>query len=453
MNTTVLDNANITTCIDSPNVYNISAPRTFPKSSSNSDPIHTQEIKLPGSSLTWTLVRTPAEEECTRINSKTGECYINSWVYYCTDGETSDDDESQCCKYKVTGTGTGKALTVFNNPKTTDIKKTVVGNQETSLYNTLIPNDLLTPTPTDKKINAPESTHAVINTEEVGSGGITNPNNSIIRENNLAQDTMHVIQNCWLVPGSQQSSSKCGQGIVAGTCDGTRFKEIVGDSPTSPSSTALSYFETFILPNLTPEVLVAYSKGEEATGVPCEVLAGIHFEEGSNDPNKSLQDGRPLSGMSLIDSAIRAGQELNGKAGGEIADLNTLIMALSRYNGGGNSNCQPSSTCEAAASLERCGMTVACASSVDACGCASSPEPGSCRGSCGGSAFPWPISYGYCPPEGEGYDDPYVVNWWKSPQHDQMYLLYTYDCTQTPPTVHSRPGSLTVALSIYLSNQ
>jgi len=268
--------------------------------------------------------------------------------------------------------------------------------------------DLITPTPTDKNIDAPASNHAVKSTENVGNGSVTNPDNPIIRENNLAQDTIHVIQNCWLVPGDQQSSTKCQRKII-GTCDGTRFKEIVGDSVTSPSSKALSFFSSSILPIIEqyPELMEAYKAGEEATGVPCEVLAGIHYEEADNNPKQSLADGSPLSG-SLIDSAIWSGEHLNSKTSdNKIDNLDELIMALSRYNGGGNSNCQP--------------------------------------------GYPYPIPYTFCPREAEGYDDPYAVNWWKTPQHDTMYLLYFVDFTPGIPQVHARPGSFTVALSLFQS--
>ena len=64
--------------------------------------------------------------------------------------------------------------------------------------------------------------------------------------------------------------------------------------------------------------------------------------------------------------------------------------------------------------------------------------------------FPYQFNYSYCPPASTGYDDPYVTNLWKSPVHDQMYILYMYDCTQTKPYIDTRPGTLTVAISLFL---
>lgn len=452
MDSAVLENADISSCPDFPNVYSVSAPRTFPKSTDNQDPNHVQEIKILGSSLSWSLEQQSADQTCVRWGYYYGVTCLE-YQYSCPSGsDICPGSPDQCCQYSVSGTGTGKALTVFNNPKTTDIKQAVISDQETSLYNTLIPMNLIEPTPTDKKINAPLSNHAVTNTEYSGTGTVSNSNNPIIRENNLAQDAVHVIQNCWLVPGDQQISTKCGKKSVGGTCDGTKFEDIVGNSVTPPGSTGELYFSSYISSRLIPEVIEAYSAAEEATGVPCEVFAGIHFEEGDNNPTSSLQDGRPLSGMTLTESAIMAGQELLGKAGGSIMDLDTLISALSRYNGGGNSNCQASTSCPAATSLKRCGMTVDCATDANSCVCTQTSEPGSCRQQCGFSGFPWIIPYNYCSPRpSEGYDDPYVTNMWKSPENDEMYLLYQLDCTQSIPAIHIRPGTFTVALSLFLS--
>lgn len=273
LNSPVLANADVTQCPDYPGAYSLSAPRTFPKNSNNTDPSLTQEIKINGSSLNWEVQKTPAdhvcvggwEEQCatpgyydcispgvwmckypaqwTWIEGKRlcmddeGDlgykyCSSNSFLKWipptdcenvCTDWDyvcNSPPDHcseppvngsyEECCDFKVTGTGKGRPLTVFNNPKTTDIKQSVIGNSETSLYSTLLPNALLTPTPTDKKISAPSASSNLTGTKNTGSATLTNSGSTIYRENNQAQDTVHLIQNCWLVPSDQQSSSKCG---------------------------------------------------------------------------------------------------------------------------------------------------------------------------------------------------------------------------------------------------
>ncbi|MGD8743963.1 MAG: phosphodiester glycosidase family protein [Candidatus Woesebacteria bacterium] len=249
------------------------------------------------------------------------------------------------------------------------------------------------------------------------------------------------------------SDEPSGPGIpVGGECKGEAFSKLAGTLPTLSSkgeqeaSTALS--------KLTEDVINAYKAAELVTGVPCEILAGIHFIEANNDPNRNLQWGGPLTGT-LTESAIQAGNELKNKVGGTIPDIDTAIKALSRYNGGGNSNCQASFDCPYTPTSGRCGYTTACANNSDFCYCTANPDPSSCRVRCSGisSAFPWVINYNHCPRKDEGYDDIYVANWLSSPENDVMYLLYKYDCTQTLPAVFQRPGSFTVALTYYLSHQ
>jgi len=182
-------------------------------------------------------------------------------------------------------------------------------------------------------------------------------------------------------------------------CDGSSFEAL--NPPQSTTSEARSYFQSYISQNLKPELVDVYAQAEQATGVPCEVLAGIHFIEGGNQPNASLQNGGPLTGT-LLESAIQAGNELKAKVGGQINSWDSVITALSRYNGGGNSNC---------------GMD---------------------------SRYT-----GACPPP-EGIDDPYATAWIDS-GHLNMYLIYCSDYTKCPEPFpfFARPGALTVATEFY----
>ena len=196
-----------------------------------------------------------------------------------------------------------------------------------------------------------------------------------------------------------QSGTECSN-VVKSTCDGKLFSQL--KPPSSTTSQAHSYFETYIMPTLTPDLLSIYANAEKVTGVPCEILAGVHFEEADNNPKESLQNGGPLEG-SLLDSAIQAGYEIEAKVGGKITNWNQAITALSRYNGGGNSNCGVAS-----------GYT------------------------------------GPCPPP-EGIDDIYPTAWIDS-AHLVMYLIYYMDGTkysQYPLVI--RPGALTVATELYNS--
>lgn len=205
--------------------------------------------------------------------------------------------------------------------------------------------------------------------------------------------------------------------VAEGKCDGQLFgKLIAGSKYESTSTKGSDYFNSSIKARLTPELMNTYAAAEKETGVPCEILAGIHFVEADNNPNGSLVSGRaigtpePDAGgkifRSLLETAVFAGAHLNGKVGGSIKDAETAITALSRYNGGGNSNCQV--------------------------------------------GYPFPIPYAGCPRAFEGEDDPYPTNFVDN-KHNTMYLLYCADHTACVPQVFARPGSFTVAINVYNS--
>ena len=205
--------------------------------------------------------------------------------------------------------------------------------------------------------------------------------------------------------------------VAEGKCDGQLFAKLIAGSKYETTSTKGSdYFNSSIKARLTPELMNTYAAAEKETGVPCEILAGIHFVEADNNPNGSLVSGRaigtpePDAGgkvfRSLLETAVFAGAHLNGKVGGSIGDAETAITALSRYNGGGNSNCQV--------------------------------------------GYPFPIPYAGCPRAFEGEDDPYPTNFVDN-KHNTMYLLYCADHTACAPQVFARPGSFTVAINVYNS--
>lgn len=198
--------------------------------------------------------------------------------------------------------------------------------------------------------------------------------------------------------------------VPAGTCDGSVFSKF--SPPSQTTFQGSNYFNAYILPNLSSNLLAVYKEAERKTGVPCEILAGIHFREGSNNPNKSLQDGGTLD-TCLIDSAIKAGEVLRA-VGGASGSWDGLITALARYNGMGNSNC--------------------------------SDPPDT------NQVNPPPDYKGPCPPP-DGIDHNYVMNF-LNPQHLVMYIIYCRDheiCynPKNGYTQDTRPGALTVAVELY----
>lgn len=168
-----------------------------------------------------------------------------------------------------------------------------------------------------------------------------------------------------------------------------------------------------------------YQQAANYTGVPWQILAGIHYREGECGNNKSLVSGRtiganepdirgnctsqraglgipkPLSGGgcgfdSLLSSAVYAGNHLKGKIGRTPQNLPDLTKALSYYNGGGNANC---------------GKT----------------------------------PYAHCPRKYIGEDDTYVMNFFDE-KYTPMYIVYCADYTLCNPAVRDgRPGTATAA--------
>ncbi len=326
-------------------------------------------------------------------------------------------------EYELTGRATGKHLTVFNNPLINSLNELVVGKDQqsqSSFYHMLLPS--FAPKVEKVVISAASTQTTTDNSNTTVSNNGSSP---IYRENALAQNAMQSLQNCWLVPSDQQTSSKCGSATpttgecklseepLTGTCSKTGFTPYAKGTPYITS-----------VPNVSPEVAAVYAEAEKQTGVSCVVLAAVHFMEGGNNPCQSLISGRKIGEPepdkggkvynTLLETAIDAGQELFNKGAysfdpqtGLILDnsYENVITALSNYNGGGNSNCR-------------------------------SDPPAS--------------DYGHCPAQFTGEDDPYAMSWYDQ-NHANMFLRCPRDgyCGASIP--FQRPGAFTVALSYYLS--
>jgi len=180
-----------------------------------------------------------------------------------------------------------------------------------------------------------------------------------------------------------------------------------------------------------------YQQAGQMTGVPWEILAAIHYREGSFDQKRSLISGTPLGQIeqdvvrarkctsakkepgdpiplgrtrtgelqcgfaTLLDSAIYAGAWLRRGTKGNLDNFEHVAKALSRYNGMGNKNCDK--------------------------------NPGIRRS-----------PYAGCPPYFEGEDHPYVLNFFDE-RHAKMYIMYSKDKKKDlTPKVDGRPGVLTV---------
>jgi hypothetical protein len=203
----------------------------------------------------------------------------------------------------------------------------------------------------------------------------------------------------------------------AGKCDGTKFAKIIADSPwkepTSAATQVVLNSAMFEGGKLNPKLEEVYAKVEKATGVPCEVLAGHHFEEASshftdaNDPEQySAANGGPVGEQGGFEATVLSAAKSVMR--NSITNTPLLIKSMSYFNGGGNANCQP--------------------------------------GFAGGT-----IPYSGCPRKFIGEDDPYVTNMIDA-KHNSMYLLYCGDFLPcTPPKTYGldRPGAFAVALAVY----
>lgn len=126
-----------------------------------------------------------------------------------------------------------------------------------------------------------------------------------------------------------------------GECDGSIFESQLGSQIINYSWAVWAFNETIRLQLETyPELLEAYAAAEEATGVPCEIMAGIHMMEGMMDPTASLYDGGSIRGGSLVADAIGAAGVLVNHMQGLSTDFWGYVQGLTSYNGYGNLNCR-----------------------------------------------------------------------------------------------------------------
>jgi hypothetical protein len=186
--------------------------------------------------------------------------------------------------------------------------------------------------------------------------------------------------------------------------------------------------------NKHPEVMAAYKKASELTGVPWEILAGLHYVETGSGPNPgaSLVSGRkigvvepdvpraacaagvsgpgtpvPMGGgcgfTTFEDSAIYSAKHIISKINKVPQTFADAVAALSKYNGGGNTNCGEGT------------------------------------------------SYNFCPPDFPGEDDPYAMSFF-SQKHTQMFLIFCGDGLRCPPKPFGRAGATAVMRALGESN-
>lgn len=200
-------------------------------------------------------------------------------------------------------------------------------------------------------------------------------------------------------------------------CTPDKFADIISDSPwkSAPENVASIITNSAMFENgqLNPKLEEVYAKISAETGVPCEVLAGHHFEEATtcftahgNPETCSVANGNPVNEQGGLEATARSAA--NGLLRHPISNTEKLITAMSNFNGGGNSNCQLNFP--------------------------------------GGN-----IPYNNCPRDFIGEDDPYAVHMIDG-AHNNMYQLYCGDSLPCIPPVKydsMRPGAFPVALVVH----
>lgn len=216
---------------------------------------------------------------------------------------------------------------------------------------------------------------------------------------------------------------------------GGGFSGVTGLVPNTPPAPDWDNTKAEIIAafNKHPELFDIYKQASAQSGVPWQILAGLHFVEtgGGPGPDSSLVSGRkigqaepdispakcaagvagpgipiPIGGgcgfSNQLDSMIYAGNHLAEKIGKVPSTFAETVTALSRYNGGGNANC--------------------------------------------GEGLP----YQPCPPEFIGQDDPYAMaDFDAAHSSDTMYLIFCGDGMRcSPPRIFGRPGAMGVVRAL-----
>lgn len=215
---------------------------------------------------------------------------------------------------------------------------------------------------------------------------------------------------------------------LTGECDGQLFASQLPDlvaKSVNPQA-EIDINEVIGNGNLDASMGV-YAKIQEETGIPCEILAGIHYVEDANDPNGSLWNGGgPPVGGSLESDARVTAQKLLTNLGGR-TDLSSYTYAITQHNGQGNRNCY----------------------SLDLFYCFNSQYIPTGWAGCSSPT----------PEYGDLWDSPYALAF-VDPAHEGMYLIYKYDgdvcrenkdcsCYFQPPTLKLGSGVLAFARAFY----
>lgn len=276
--------------------YHEISPRSVPVRDGQLDEHH-QIVVLKGNEVSWSWA--PIDRgPCVLPNPTTGPNTPSaSCDSVCPNTENQYNNGSNCFTrhWTVSATKHGMALSVFNNPKQSDIQKAIISEPQFSLYNTLLPDNVYK-TPEAKidasiaihqgTLNGSNKTSQDLNNYSPngdGSSVVTNRYESINRESNYAQDSVHLLQNCWTVPKDLQNSPKCQPPTptVGSICDSAIMSKITSSISCKTKSNSL---------NIPQSLLDAIQAAGSAYKVPPSLIVGLLYGEGTFNPGSKFLD-------------------------------------------------------------------------------------------------------------------------------------------------------------------
>jgi len=289
-------------CAASANAPSQPSPKTYP----NPNTLDDQKLTV---HATYNLVRTDP-----------GSCFCPPDDIDCNEegrcsGYTGDNCPGSCnstpsiSTYEIKGQAVGKPITVFNNPFITSLTDLIMGGKklintasnsqftqsiidsinaisdrlinpvQPSFYKMLLPDFASNSASPKTMVGAPNVNNSA--TPVVAGARVTvQGDHTIYRENNLAQDTMHLLQNCWLVPANQQKSPKCPQAQEVCEGGGT-VPEFKIDLSCAMKNNTLG---------LPDKLVEAIEAAASAYQVPASLLVGVFYGEGAFNPGSKFLD-------------------------------------------------------------------------------------------------------------------------------------------------------------------
>ena len=272
---TIINKASSYICSSTPSelLGYFDAPKTYPNSSSLNQ------------SITFDNIEQTKKKQVDTNEYCQGGFYYG---YYCstyTTQLTCQSSPYECTwiiepiyEYTYTAKGKGDPIIVLNSPLVTNITNSIVSGT-TSLWNMLLPS--YAQKPEKRLIDAPTSDFTASSSQPNSSVSVITSDGSstmpIYRESNLAQDSLCLLQNKWLIPEGLQRYSICSEdpsNEMAPSC-----QEFEGKN-TSPFPVSADVYDNPV--QFSPEAKETFQQAANCFGVSAKIIAAISTVEVGN---------------------------------------------------------------------------------------------------------------------------------------------------------------------------